>query len=155
MENQEIAEGHKNVVVRDKAGRFDVGTNLRYARTTSADSQKRLLQAFQTTFEANGDGQKALVKLLHTSPSRFFDIWIRMIGNNVSQPTEKQDVTASNGLLNALQTGRLAEQLAAMVKSGRAMQEFESRQVVTEPAQVVGAEEVREKPPVGSGPSEG
>jgi len=25
MENQEIAEGHKNVVVRDKAGRYDVG----------------------------------------------------------------------------------------------------------------------------------
>ena len=101
-------------------------------------SQKVLLHYFQAVFDQPDDetgiarGVKYLNEMMERKPDKFFDIWSRLILKSVPDQSPN-DTTHGQGLLNALQTGRLAEQLASLVTAGKKTLEEQSSKTPVEP----------------------
>jgi hypothetical protein len=80
-------------------------------------SVKMLLQEFGKTLNTN-DTKETLQKLMNDRPKEFFELYIKLLGKvDITEQTE--EVKDARGLLNALQTGRLAEELAQVVRSAK------------------------------------
>ena len=75
-----------------------------------------LLKEFGNGFNRN-DGRKLIDKLAHDNPVKFFEVWIRLLDKVSIEdvPTSRRD---ASGLISAFQSGRFAEQLAAIVEQG-------------------------------------
>jgi hypothetical protein len=84
-------------------------------RKGSNYSVNRILQEFSRTFKRN-NGPEVLDKLITDRPDKFFTIWgqfLKIASDRGETGQHQHDATA---LLNAMQSGRLAEQLASAVK---------------------------------------
>ena len=126
LETNEIDRGP--LVKRDSKGRLLPGSELasyKNPETAAKLQQAKLLYHFRKTFDTKA-GEKHLAKMLETKPERFFDLWSRLIVQSL--PKDQTPVTPEQGqgLLAALQTGRLAEQLSALVRAGQRAMEVDS-----------------------------
>jgi len=104
-------------------GRFLPGDYRKLKRkpvNVQANSSARTIMAKLKKLHSD-HGAAALEQMILEQPKQFYDIWIKLIvfyGNGGQQPAP---AAADHGqaLLSAFQSGRLSEQLAALVHAGQ------------------------------------
>ena len=78
---------------------------------------KMLLHQFGLTFDS-AECRDLLGKLARERPHQFLDMYIKLLGR-IDITEQTKEVKDARGLLNAMQTGRLAEELAQVVRSAK------------------------------------
>lgn len=147
IERAEIhVKSHGGLVWKDPKTGYFVPGNLagKMPQKQAIYSQKVLLHYFQAVFDQPDDetgiarGVKYLNEMMERKPDKFFDIWSRLLLKSLPDQSPN-DTATGQGLLNALQTGRLAEQLASLVTAGQKAlekQQGETDKVPVEPAPI-------------------
>lgn len=121
----EVIENKNGIVLRDPVSNKFIPTDKRKlkrkpAKVQAAASARTILYQMKRIFDKDKAGVQQLEKLLHENPSKYMEVWIKLISlysDNKQPHTPATD--HGQAILSAFQSGRLSEQLAALVQAGK------------------------------------